>query len=146
MLFVLVIGGSMLGVSLGIVARAGYGPEGWPDSKKLALLIAVLPTAGVIGLFLPLPGYGSRLPLCVYLVSLLTGYIVTAMMEAAAGIDEHPVEPPRPVRGPAPTFHSMPLRALSRHYLARTHLSTGANSLDVPVRLMPVAKRLGTSL
>jgi hypothetical protein len=111
MLFVLVIGGGLLGVSLGIVAREGYESRSWPESKQLGLLIAVLPTAGLIGLFLPLPRYGSRLPLCVYLVSLLTGYIVTAMMEAVPGVDEHPVEPPRPLRGPAPTFRSMPLRA-----------------------------------
>jgi hypothetical protein len=86
MLSVLIIGGGLLGVLLGAALRASDGPRGWSDSKKLILLVAVIPGAGVIGLFQALPGQGSRLPqLCGYLVSLLTGYIVTAMLETPPG-------------------------------------------------------------
>ena len=89
MLLVLVLGGGLLGVALGAVARASYGPQSWPDSRKFGLLIAVLPTAGLVGLLLPLAHYGIRLPVCVYLVSLLTGYTVVAMLEAGPALANH---------------------------------------------------------
>ena len=107
MLLTLTVGGGLLGVLLGGTARASFGWRSWRDSKKLGLLIAILPVAGVIGLFLPIPHYGRRLPLCVYLVSLLTGYIVTAMLEAGPGGGEQPHRPAAlpPIREltPAPT-------------------------------------------
>lgn len=78
----LVVGGGLLGVLLGAVVRASYRPRGWSASGKLFILLAFLPAVGVAVLLPPLPGLGSRLTqLYCYLASLLTGYIVTAMLE-----------------------------------------------------------------
>src|ERR1700733_705788 len=102
MLFVLVLGGGLLGVLLGAVARASFGPRSWPNSRQLGLLIAVLPTAGLVGLLLPLAHYGIRLPVCVYLVSLLTGYTVVAMLEAGPSASELPPQQTPNARAPNP--------------------------------------------
>ena len=56
------------------------------NSKKLGLAITVIQGAVVAGLFQTLPAPGSRLPqLYCYLANVLTGYIVTAMLEEEPG-------------------------------------------------------------
>jgi hypothetical protein len=78
---ILLFGGGLLGVLLGSVARVGY--------LKTRLPIAVAAVAGSIGL-LPIAWHRSSwLPLSLYGLSLLTGYVVTALLEGSSGDGEH---------------------------------------------------------
>jgi hypothetical protein len=87
---IVIAGGGILGVLLGGIARVSY-RQGWPDSKNISVSIVALAGAGVAGLFQVLPGQGSWLPLLYgYLVSVMTGYVVTAMLEVDPGIKSVP--------------------------------------------------------
>jgi hypothetical protein len=88
MLSVLIVGGGLLGVLFGGVLRASFGPRGLSNSRKLGLAIAVLTGAVIAGLFRTLLASGQLPQLYCYLASVLTGYIVTAMLEGATG--KHP--------------------------------------------------------
>ncbi len=84
---ILVVGGGLLGLLVGGVAQAAYG-RARPDLQKILLLVAILVAAGIAVLFLSLPGEKSRLPqLYCYLVSVMTGYVVAAMLEEDLRID-----------------------------------------------------------
>lgn len=82
MLVAIIIGGGLLGLVLGAVGRASFGSRACSTSRKVGLLCAIMVGLGIVALFHALPGQASRLPqLCCYVLSLVTGCIVTAMLK-----------------------------------------------------------------
>jgi hypothetical protein len=95
MLSVLVVGGGLLGALLGAIARATLGAKEWSNSKRISLLLAIMAAAACVGWLHSFPGQRSRLPqVACYLVSLITGYVVTAMLEGESRNEELPLGSP----------------------------------------------------
>jgi hypothetical protein len=92
----LIIGGALLGVVLGAAVRFGFG-----SGVRLKALLAIAAAAGVIGLFPVIPGHTSRLPqLFCYVISVLTGYIAIAMLDANPGEVPAPEASATPICNP----------------------------------------------
>jgi hypothetical protein len=98
---VLVVGGGLLGALLGAMARATYGPAEWSNSKRISLLAAMIVVAGITASLHSFRGQHSRLPqLACYLVSLITGYIVAAMLDRTGASEEAGVRTGPPPASP----------------------------------------------